>query len=901
MRRILVILSFLGASTAVAAAEPAGPSSLLLREGWALESSAQVKADGRALSTPGFAARGWYRATLPSTVVSALVSARVLEDPYTGTNLRSMPGASYPVASNFSNVPMPPDSPFKSSWWYRNEFQAPSSFAGRTLRLRFDGINYRANVWLNGERIAASDRMAGPWRVFELEVTRFVRPGQANALAVEVFPPQPEDLAITFVDWNPQPPDKNMGLWRDVSLMASGPVALRWPHVVTKLELPRYERAELTVSAELRNDSELPVEGVLKGQIEGSAFSQPVKLAARESRVVVFTPADFAQLKLAHPRVWWPAPVGPQELYRLRLEFTIGATLSDSATIRFGVRDVASFLDEKQHRRFRINGRDILIRGAGYSFDMLLRSTPEKQEAELRYVRDMNLNAIRLEGKIEDEHFLDLCDEYGILVLAGWCCCDHWERWADWDDEDRLVAQASLEDQVRRLRSHASVISWMNGSDYPPPPEIERAYLGILERSRWPNAVVSSATERVSSLTGGTGVQMTGPYEYVAPSYWLLERGKLGGAHGFNTETSCGPALPPIESLKKMLPEDHLWPIDSVWGYHAGGGVFQDLHVFTEAMDARYGKAAGLEDYSRKAQVMAYEGHRAMFEAYGRNKYGSTGVIQWLLNNSWPSLIWHLYDWYLRPGGSYFGTKKACEPLHVQYSYDDASVVVVNSYYRAVPGLEVRARVLNLDMTEKLDKRVKIDVSEDSSTRVFTIPALTGLTRTYFLRLDLRGADGRELSSNLYWLSTKKEELDWERSTWYHTPTKVFDDLTDLTGLPRVELRVDSASEVTGSEGTTRVRIENPSPHIAFFVRLKVNRSGEMVVEGPNRIFRNGEEILPVLWQDNDFSLLPGEKREIVASYRVGEGESSRPVVEVEGWNVPNRSYETSAAGGTHQ
>ena len=197
---------------------------------------------------------------------------------------------------------------------------------------------------------------------------------------------------------------------------------------------------------------------------------------------------------------------------------------------------------------------------------------------------------------------------------------------------------------------------------------------------------------------------MTGPYDYVAPSYWLLDKTR-GGAHGFNTETSPGPAIPPIESLRRMLPEDHLWPIDSWWDYHAGGGAFKDLKIFTTALDARYGPSTSVEEFARKAQVMAYEGHRAMFEAFGRNKYTSTGVIQWMLNNAWPSMIWHLYDWYLRPGGSYFGAKKANEPLHIQYSYDDASVVVVNSFYQAFPGMKARARVYNIDMTREVRQR----------------------------------------------------------------------------------------------------------------------------------------------------------------------------------------------------
>lgn len=368
-----------------------------------------------------------------------------------------------------------------------------------------------------------------------------------------------------------------------------------------------------------------------------------MQLGPNETKVVRFTPERFPQLELAGPRLWWPAQVGPQNLYPLDLQFQVGGEVSDSSHIRFGVRQVTSEIDDKGHRLYRINGQNILIRGAGYSMDLLLRSSPERQEAELNYVRDLNLNAIRLEGKLEDDHFLELCDQLGILVMAGWCCCDQWENWGDWDTEDELVAGESLRDQIRRLERHPSVFTWLNGSDFPPPPKVEEMYLRILKDCDWPNPSVSSASGK-STTVGQSGMKMTGPYEYVAPSFWYLDT-QRGGAHGFNTETSPGPAIPPIESLRLMLPEDHLWPVDSVWEYHAGG-MSDTLSVFTEALDKRYGASTSVEEYSRKAQIQAYEGHRAMTEAYGRNKYTSTGVIQWMLNNAWPSMIWHLYDWY---------------------------------------------------------------------------------------------------------------------------------------------------------------------------------------------------------------------------------------------------------------
>jgi exo-1,4-beta-D-glucosaminidase len=853
---------------AAAALWAAPADKVLLRDGWSIRPSAEVREPVSGISSPAFAdTREWYPASVPSTVLSALVRDHVYPDPYFGMNLRSIPGTTYPIGFNFSNAPMPPESPFRGSWWYRTRFEVPAAWRGKTIWLGFDAINFRANVWVNGKQIAASKDAAGAWRLFRFDISAAAKPAEANALAVEIFPPQPHDLAITFVDWNPLPADKDMGLWRDVWISATGPVALRFPAVLTKLNPPANDAAALTVKVDAVNATERTIAGVLRGNIEGQAFEQRVEIPARLTKTL------RVPVKIDHPKLWWPTEVGEQNLYPLDLRFEVDGAVSDSVSLQFGIREITSQVDDKGHRLFRINGRPILIRGAGYSFDMLLRSTPERQEDELRYVRDMHLNAVRFEGKLEDDHFLDLCDRYGILVLAGWCCCDHWEHWGEWDAEDERIAAESLRDQLRRMESHPSLADWMYGSDNPPPPKIEKMYLDIIRETDWPNPYHSSATAKKTQYGGDTGVKMTGPYEYVAPSYWYLDTTR-GGAHGFNTETSPGPAPPPVESMRRMLPPEHLWPIDSWWDFHAGGGAFKDIHVFSDALDARYGKPASLEDFARKAQVMAYESHRAMFEAYGRNKYTSTGVVQWMLNDAWPGLIWHLYDWYLRPGGSYFGAKKANEPLHVQYSYDDRSIVVVNSYYRAAPGLRVSARIYNLDMTEKFSREAPLDAGEDSSTRVFTLPDITGLSSTYFLRLELRNPAGGIVSRNAYWLSTATETLDWEKSTWYVTPTKTYADYTALNGLPPVNLEATAATTDRGDERVTTVSISNPSHELAFAVHLAVRKAAD------------GEEVLPVLWDDNYFALFPGERREIQATYHARDLGRAAPVVEVNGWNV---------------
>ena len=861
----------------------ASETSVLLRDGWSLQSSCKVEKPGEVVSTPKFAPTGWYSVSVPTTVVAALVKQKVYPDPDYGMNLRKLPGMDYPIGANFSNIPMQQDSPFMVPWWYRKQFTIPESFRGKTIWLDFGGINYRANIFLNGKKIAGKDDIAGAWRTYEFNVTEAAHVGGTNVLAVETYSPTEKDLAITFVDWNPAPPDKNMGLWREVELRASGPVALRYPTVVSKVDADG--KAHLTVTALLKNGTSQPVKAVLKGSIENASFSQDVELAPNEQKDFTFDPAQVSQLNIDNPRLWWPSQAGKPELYKLAMSVEANGKVSDSSETRFGIREITSELNANGKRVFSINGKQFLIRGGGWSPDMMLRENSQRLRDNFNYVQDMGLNTIRLEGKLETKEFFDLADERGILIMAGWCCCDFWEHWPNWKPEDYKIAEQSLRDQIYRLRAHPSLLVWLNGSDNPPPPDVEETYLRVEKELLWPNPTISSATGKPTTVTGDSGVKMSGPYEYVAPEYWMEDslvanhpqtcnQGGCGGGYGFNTETSPGPAVPPIETIKTMLPKEHWWPIDDWWNFHAGGGAFKDLHVFTDALNARYGAAANLEDYTMKSQAQAYEGIRAMYEAYSRNKYTSGGVIQWMLNNAWPSMIWHLYDWYMRPGGGYFGAKTAMQALDPVYGYDDNSIYVVNSRYEDAKGLKVSTKVFNLDMTGKFSNESTVDVPSDGVVKVTTLPQIDGLSPTYFVDLRISDASGKQLGSNFYWLSTKQETIDWSKSTWYVTPTLSYADFTSLSQLPKVKLNVSDHSERQGENEVTHVTLENPSKNLAFFVRLKVDKG------------KAGEEILPVLWQDNYVSLLPGEKREISATYRAGELGMAKPVVEVSGFNV---------------
>lgn len=857
-----------------------------LHDDWRVESACKVEAGGERIAAAGFPVESWLKASVPSTVLAAQVAAGAVSDPYFGDNLRQLPGVSYPIGHNFSNLPMPADSPYHCGWWYRTEFTAPAAQDGRVW-LHFGGINYRGEIWLNGTRIADSATVAGAYRTYDFDVTDALKPGKANVLAVEAMAPTEKDLGINWVDWNPCPPDKDMGLWGAVDLVTTGPVTLRSPMAVTHFEDSTLGTADLTVYAELHNSTGNAIKGTVEGMAAGVRFEQPVELAAHEDRTVVFTPEQFTQLKIRAPKIWWPYQMGEPHLERLTVSFNAQGKTSDEQSVEFGIREVTSELTATGGRLFRVNGKPILIRGGGWSQDMLLRTDGKRLRDQFRMVRDMRLNAIRLEGKLETEDFFHLADEQGVLVMLGWCCCDHWEHWRDWTPNDLTIATASLRAQMLRLRQHASLLVWLNGSDNPPTADVERAYLKVEAETHWPNPVLSSATSTPTTVSGESGVKMTGPYDYVAPSYWYVDQHN-GGAFGFNTETSPGPAIPSLASRRKFLPagEAEAWPATPKWSLHYGGGEFVNLKVFDEAMEAVYAKPNSAADYERLAQTMEYDSERAMFEAYGRNKYVSTGVIQWMLNNAWPSMIWHLYDYYLDAGAGYFATKKACEPLHIQYSYDDQTIAVVNSTYARAAGLHAQVQVHGLDWKELYKAEAAVDSAADSAQRVFEIPAtlFSGAERIFFIDMTLTDAAGQVVSRNFYWVPGTLTSFNWSRTDYTHTPAERHEDLTALTRLPaaQVAARAEMVSTPRGKE--VRVHLENSAAALAFQIRAAVRTA-------------SGELIAPVFWSDNWIELVPGESATLTAL--LPESETAVPQVLVEGWNVAPVTLTPTTAVGT--
>jgi exo-1,4-beta-D-glucosaminidase len=847
----------------------ASGTKLMLREGWQVRTSSG-QPEGAVISKVGLDIKGWYPTTIPATVSGVLANAGVYPDPFVGLNLLEWPGFFSPLKEKSVKPAKPFTNPFKVGWWFRNEFDLPEEMKGRSITLHFEGISYRADIWINGKQIADTGYAIGAMRRFSFDITKDVQPGKHNSLALLIYAQRSQDLGHTWVDWAPMPPDNLLGLWRDVFITSSGTLKMNDPFVRSRLTSD-LSSADLTVSMDLENTSDKPAIGTLSITVNGKVIKAQVNVPGHTTQKVSFDGKDYPGLHIAKPRLWWPNGYGKPELYTMQLSVNTNGNLSDTRTIRFGVREVTSELTQDGYRLYKINRHPILIRGAGWARNLFFMETPKREEQEIRLVHDMGLNAVRFEGKIGSDHLLDLADENGIFIIPGFCCCDWWERWEKWNEATKAIAYSSLRDQLVLLRNHPSILTFWYGSDKCATAEVEKEYLKIIDETGWPNPTVASAGE-YTSVVGPSGVKMQGPYDYEPPLYWYGDRD--GAAFGFATEIGTGKTISSVESLRKMLGEDHLWPRDNAWTLHTQGGEYTPFNNFEDGMKGRYGAATDLNDYIRKAQLISYDNERAMFEAYGRNKYKSTGVIKWMLNNAWPSTAWHLYDYYLEAGSGYYGTKKSLEPIHVQYCYDDHSIVVVNSTLNEFQNLTVDAIVFDINSKQLWKKSALTNVTADSISRVFTIPEITNLSKTYFISLTVKDKKGKIQSRNFYWLSTVADELDYSKRKWYITPTSVHGDFTALATLPSVNLEVKTIFQNDNKDNRATVTLTNPGHSLAFFVRLRVmNAKGDA-------------EILPSMWDDNYVSLLPGETRTLTARWKPEDAKGITPKVVVDGWNV---------------
>jgi len=839
-------------------AAPAAPGQVVTVPGWKLQTSKTATQTGATLSSPTYDDSSWTSVPARSTVMGGLISAGKYGDLNYSTNLKNV------TKSDFT-VP----------WWYRETFSATPAAGAHTFLRLTNGIIGGSEIWLNGTKIGTTD--TGSYPSHEFDVTGTLKSG-TNALAIKASPADPKkQLSISWVDWTQLPPDNNMGIWRDVQLAETGAVTVRNTRVVTSVA-GDLKSADLTIKAEVSNNTNASVTTTVAGTVDSTPFSQNVTLSANQTKTV-----SIAQ-HLTDPRVWWPYEMGDQPLYHLALNASVDGKVSDSAATDFGVRDVKSALKDGA-MSFTVNGKPFLVRGGGWSSDLFLRYDPRKLADQLDYVKDLGLNTIRLEGKEENDEMYALADKLGIMMMPGWECCSYWQSYGSWKAADHTVANASAVTEGLRLRNHPSILGFYIGSDTAPPAAVEKDYLDGLKVSDWQAPIISSAAKASSPVTGASGNKMDGPYWWIPPNYWYGNQ--LGGAFGFASEVGPGPDIPDADALKQYLSSSELsdlWQNGSKAQFHLSpSGDFAKLGSFLTALGKRYGTPKSLDDFVSKAQLTNYEVNRAQFEAFGRNQSKAskpaTGVIYWMLNNPWPTLFWHLYDYSMQPSGSYFGAKAGLRPLHVQYSYDDRSVALVNTGLAAKSGLSVQTTIFNADGTVKSDTtQSTVTAKADGSTTLDKVATPSGLSATYFVRLLLKDGSGNVLDRNVYWLSTKADTLDYGNSTWYDTPQTGYADLSGLQNLGTGKVDVSASTTTNGDRSTTSVKLTNSGSKVAFFLRATIRKGA------------SGGEVAPITWSDDYVTIWPGESVTLSADYRTAELGGAQPNVQVAGVNVASRT-----------
>jgi len=815
-----------------------------LESDWNLEQSSKVTSSGDIISTGNFETKNWHNAKVPGTVLANLVEQGVYTDIFKD--------------QNFDKIDK---EQFTGSWWYRKDFKiSKSEFSN--YNLVFEGINYRANIWLNGKLIAKATDIESPYRMFTFNVTESLVEG-SNILAVEVFPPAKDDLTIGFVDWNPEPSDRNMGIWRPVKIIETGKIALSNTQIISKLNIKTLKKADITISTEVVNYSDTKKTVVVSGRIEDVVFEREVVLNSNSSKLIEFNSQDYPQLKIGNPRLWWPNGLGEPNLYNLEMKVSDAENISDKEDIRFGIRDIEEYVNKQGHKGWKVNGKKVLIKGAGWVDDILLNDDDQKVKDQLAYVKHMNLNTVRLEGFWgKNKTLFDQCDELGLLVMIGWSCQWEWQDYCGREELDTFmsittehdmeVQTQGYADQVTWLRNHPSVFMWVFGSDKLPLTKLEGMLNKTITELDGTRPILSSCKDQTSELTGPSRVKMEGPYGYVTPNYWYIDK-QFGGAFGFNTETGPGPQIPPIESLRKMLSEENLWPMGEDWKYHLGRNEFHSLDRYMRAFDARYGKSNSVEDFARVSQMSNYEAIRPMFEAFAVNKFEATGVIQWMLNSAWPEMFWQLYDYYLMPTGAFYGTMKSAQTVNMIYNYGDHGIYVTNELFEVQKGMTAVIKVFDINSKELLSKVIKTDIAENTSSKIFEIPNLKNITTTYFIHVSLKDANNKEIANQIYWLTTGKETFDWDKTYFVNTPNKTFGSLKGLRTMPKADVENSISYKDEGDQTVVTVELKNKSNKIAFFIEMQINNKDK------------NESILPVFWNDNYVSLLPNETRVFTA------------------------------------
>ncbi|MGB6975665.1 MAG: sugar-binding domain-containing protein [Terracidiphilus sp.] len=828
------------------------PAPVVVQEGWQLQDVAKVPQAGSEVAAPSFQTTGWYAATVPGTVLTSLVNDHVYPEPLYGENNRPE---------------VIPDSLCRTSYWYRTVMNVPTTYKGHHVWLNFEGINYSAEVWVNGHQAGA---IRGAFIRGIFDITPYVKPGREAVLAVLITPQPhpgishehtlrngiganggisaidgPTFLSTLGWDWVPAIRDRDSGIWRKVFLSASGPVLVKNPLVTTDLPLPSTDSTDIAVEATVENVTDKKVKGVLSGQIEDIHFEKKVELAPHSKQLVKFDSTTTPALHVEHPRLWWPNGYGPQNLYSLHLSFQAGHKVSDAEDVSFGVRKITYSVPGAETLTISVNGVPVFIRGGDWGLDEAMKRIPRSRlETLIRLHKLAHLNLIRnWVGQSTDEDFYELCDKYGILV---------WDEFFQPNPSDGpnptdiKTYIANVRDKILRYRNHPSIMLWCARNEGYPPPEIDaelRKLMAELEPTR----------RYQPSSTNGAGVRSGGPYHWRTPRAFYTVTDDY-----FKTETGSV-SIPTLESLEGMMPKKDWSTINDDWAEHDFARGNSGAQTYPAVIAARYGKFRNLADFVRKGQMANYEAFRAMYE--GRNAvmfHPTTAVITWMSNPAQPSFVWQIYHYDFEPMSSYFGVMHAAEMEHIQFNQADGHLQIINNRPTPLNDVTAHVAVYNLDGSLVCENSIRTTAAGETATDLGAVAFPNTLSQVHFLKLDLTGADGKLISTNFYWRALPDHP----------------DDYTDLNQLPVVTLRAAADEKDADGMRTVTVTVHNPTKSIALMAHLQLRRK------------TSGERVLPVFYSDNYLSLVPGETRTVTIRAAVSDFKGEDALVVFDGWNV---------------
>lgn len=823
-----------GGVTALPKPMPAATESEMLLSGgnWRLQNQNVVSAPGQQISLNGFDDSEWICATVPGTVLASYINIGAVPDPnYSDNQLH--------ISDSF----------FNSNFWYRNQFQVPADFGQEKLFLDFDGINWKAVVWVNGNPVGHID---GAFTRARFDVTDLVKRGQENTVAVQIISNAhpgaiKEQTAITAQgnggilgadnptfhasigwDWIPTIRGRDNGIWNDVRLTSTGAVTLADAYVNSTLNLPDTTKAAVSISIEAKNQSKAQVSGTVNGRFGDISFSRQVTLAAGEARTLEFTPENTPVLAIVNPQLWWPKGYGAPHLYDVSIDFNVDGKVSDAKSFKYGIRQM-TYNENGGILSLFVNGRRFIGRGGNWGFsESNLNYRAREYDAAVRYHADMNFTMIRnWVGQIGDDEFFEACDRHGIMIWQDFWLANPWDG-PDPYYEDMFMQNAV--DFVKRIHNHPSIALYVGRNEGNPPAGLDASLRSLTQN-------LGGGVHYISHSSRGV-VSGEGPYWAVNPSeYFTMPAGqdKLHSERGM-------PNVMTYESLVRAIPEEHLWPQDSFWGLHDfTQESAQRCATFNELVQRAYGQPAkDAEQFTEWAQLINYNGYRAMFEARSKNR---RGLLLWMSHPAWPSMVWQTYDYYLAPTAAYFGCKKASEPLHIQWNQGTDCIEVVNLSAGSNPDLVAMAQIICTDGTVAWEKSIDVNSNEDTTVKCFDMEYPDGITDTHFISLTLKDQKGKVLSDNFY-VRGKREG-----------------DYSGLLTMPKADVTMKQKSSRKNGECIITATLKNNSSVPAFMIRLDLRDA-------------DGNQILPALYSDNYFSLLPGQTKTITVRYYAADAQT---------------------------